>query len=64
MYWRDLIMRKESQERKPVRTDRFINTYAEIPQPEGKFRSLFQEMREKSEAKNNGRSSKNDDSAK
>ena len=57
-------MRKESQERKPVRTDRFINTYAEIPQPEGKFRSLFQEMREKSEAKNNGRSSKNDDSAK
>ena len=37
-------------------------SYDEIPQPKGKFRNLFQEMRDRS-AENSKRSAKNDDSA-
>ena len=44
-------MAGKSQKVKPVRRDRFINTYDEIPQPKGEFRDLFQEMRERSAAK-------------
>lgn len=44
-------MAKKSQKRNPLGEEQ-LRTYDEVPQPKGKFRSLFQEMREKSEAKN------------
>ncbi|MCY4579829.1 MAG: hypothetical protein OXD31_12385 [Chloroflexi bacterium] len=57
-------MAGRSQKSKPVRRDRFINTYDEIPQPKGEFKDLFEEMRAKSAAKNERSSSRQDTSKK
>lgn len=45
-------MADKSHKEEIPRTAYLTDSYDEIPQPKGKFRSLFQEMREKSEAKN------------
>ena len=50
-------MAKKSSKRNPLRENQ-IRSYDVIPQPKGKFRSLFQEMRERSEAKNKKKTDK------
>lgn len=43
---------RSPEKRKPF--SRITATYDKVPQPKGEFRNLFQEMRERSEAKRTG----------